>query len=69
MNRPMTGLSFAELERQLWDYGINLVLTGGSGKRLKGIVIRTETGDHAVAALHREGEVLVLDLGHPIDGH
>lgn len=29
-------------------------------------VIRATDGDHALAAVHREGEVLVFDLGHPL---
>lgn len=29
-------------------------------------VIRGTDGDHAVAAVHRDGEVLVFDLGHKL---
>lgn len=52
----MTIKQFAD---QLWEYKLLLPYFGA----VTDVVIRTEHGDSDIAALHVEGNVLVIDLG------
>ena len=60
----MSGVSWNDLVRHLAECGIELLIPT---ERIRQVVIRTGAGlDHGLAAVHREGEVLVLDLGRPM---
>jgi len=59
----MSGLSYHDLHVHLWECGVGIVEQSLSQPALERIVVRTETGDHWVCAVHREGHTLVFDLG------
>ena len=60
-------LDYAALHRQFWSEGIGLLDLQLGKPALEQIAIRTETGDCYLAAIHREGKVLVFDLGQKVD--
>lgn len=59
------GLSYHQLHTHFWECGIGIVDQSMSHPALERVVIRTETGDHELAAIHREGDTLIFDLGQP----
>ena len=61
----MTGLSFDELVQHLWECGVGII---AAEEFRPLVVIRTETHDHGVAAVHvdREQNKLVIDLGQKV---
>jgi len=59
-------LDYAALHRQFWDNGIGLLDLQLGKPALEQIVIRTEAGDCYLAAIHREGKMLVFDLGQKV---
>jgi hypothetical protein len=60
----MRGLRWDELVCHLAECGIELLIPA---ERIRSVVMRTGDGtDHGLAAVHREGDVLVLDLGLPM---
>ena len=65
MTTQTTHLTYHELHSQFWDCHIGIVELSLVMPQLKTVVIRTETGDHYLAAVHREGETLIFDLGQP----
>ena len=58
-------LTYHEIVNQLDECGIGFGWM--QSPTFKTIVIRTETGDHYLAAIHREGDVLVFDLGQKVE--
>ena len=60
-------LDYAALHRQFWSEGIGLLDLQLGKPALEQIVIRGEHADFYLAAIHREGKVLVFDLGQPIE--
>ena len=62
----MTSLTYAELERQLLDCHLGLVELSLVPK-LREVRIRTAEGDSYLAAIHREGDVLIFDLGQKVE--
>ena len=58
----MTALTYAELERQLLDCNL-LLVQDQDGPSFLEVVIRTADGDYELCACHREGVVLILDMG------
>lgn len=68
MSKTLTNyLTYHDLHRQFWDNGIGLLDLCMSKEPLKKVAIRTEAGDYELAAIHREGEVLIFDLGHKVE--
>lgn len=59
-------LTYHQLHKHFWECGIGL-LDLSFKEPLAKVVIRTETGDHELAAIHREGDTLVFDLGARVD--
>jgi len=62
---PTPGLTFAEFEQQMEECQ---VLVMEYPKTVQSIIIRTPTGDHALAACWRKDDTLYFDLGGKIDG-
>lgn len=62
---PDQTLSFARFACQFYECGVHILLSS-VGPPLTHCVIRGTDGDHGLAAVHREGEVLVFDLGHKL---
>ena len=60
-------LTYQDLHRQMWNCQIGIVDIGLLQPPLKKVVIRTATGDHYLCAVHREGELLVLDMGQQVE--
>jgi len=60
-------LTYAELHRQFWQNGIGLLDLSMGKPAPEKVVIRCEDGDRELAAIHREGNVLVFDLGQKVD--
>lgn len=56
-------LTLREFLAQLGEYGIFEPILDHPFD----VVIRTDSGDHALAAVHREGPRLILDLGHKLN--
>jgi hypothetical protein len=61
-----TYLTYHELHQQFWNNGIGLLDLCMSKPALEKVVIRVIDGDYELAAIHREGNVLVFDLGQPV---
>jgi len=60
-------LSYHALHTHFFECGV-LMLDACFGKpALEKVVIRCEDGDYELAAIHREGKVLVFDLGQKVD--
>jgi len=60
-------LSYHALHTHFFECGV-LMLDASLGKpALEKVVIRGEHADFQLAAVHREGNVLILDLGQKID--
>ena len=60
----MNGLTYHEWREHLLECGIELF--HGRKPIPLAVVIRTARGDAYVAAVHREGDVLIFDLGLPV---
>ena len=56
-------LTFPDLCRQFMGCRLGIVELSLVQPQLKTVVIRCEDGDHYLAAIHREGNTLVFDLG------
>ena len=61
-------LDYAALHRHFWDCSIGIVEMSTSQPALEKVVIRGEDGDYELAAIHREGNVLIFDLGQKVNG-
>ena len=63
-----TTLDFDEFREHLRECGILLNTWDSPKETPTSVAIRTGDGlDFAVAAVHREGAVLVIDMGHCLD--
>jgi len=60
-------LSYRELHSQFWECHIGITDLSMGKPGLEKVVIRCEDGDRELAAIHREGNKLIFDLGQPCD--
>jgi hypothetical protein len=60
-------LTYHQLHVQCWEVGIGLLDLSMGKPGLEKVVIRCEDGDRELAAIHREGNKLIFDLGQPCD--
>jgi hypothetical protein len=60
-------LSFNGLAEQLWQYRLMLHNPGPISSTPRCVVIRGLDGDYALAAVHRDGDRLIFDLGRKFE--
>ena len=60
-------MEWEQFESQMADADVLVTrLYGRAGRLPERVVIRGLDGDHEIAAVHRDGDVLVLDMGQPL---
>ena len=61
------GLSYHQLHLHLWECMIAIQDLSTTQPALETVVIRGEHADFQLAAVHRQGKMLILDLGQKIN--
>lgn len=59
-------LSYHQLHLHLWECGVGMVDLSMTEPLLQEIIIRGQHCDYRLAAIHRDGEMLIFDMGQPI---
>ena len=59
-------MTFAQFHLQLWQESVGIINLSLI-EPIQQIVIRGEDGDFELCAIHRDGNILILDQGQPTD--